>query len=223
MNRESCAMKAVIEKFIEELKIKDETLGILIFGSYARGDQRENSDVDVLVLVKDGAWRDVERRKDQVFEMVYASLDDCRSFYQAHPNDAVQQWNDGKIMFDRDGGMEKLKAFVSAIRNQGKKKLTAKQIAHFKFDAEDKVSAIEYLKENDFATANLYLQTLAQTLLELHFDLMQEWTPAPKQRLRYLRTHHAALSSLYDSFYTAKTFEEQFSVAKNIAKVTFDV
>ena len=102
--------------------------GLLIFGSYARGDQRPTSDVDVLAIVKEGAWRDVEEHDGQMFEMVYASIDLAKDFYSKNPNDAVQQWTDGKIIYDPDGVMQKLKEFIFAIRDKGREPLSEKQL-----------------------------------------------------------------------------------------------
>lgn len=214
-------MKPVIEKFIEELKAREEILGILVFGSYARGDQRENSDVDVLALVNEGAWRDVITKDGQIFEMVYASLADAKSFYEHNPNDAVQQWNDGQIVYDKNGVMKELQTFVYHLRDRGKPTLDKKKVAHFKFDKEDKISALESLKNTDFATANLYLQNLALETLALYFDLRQIWTPAPKQRLKYLRKNDSTIGKLYDDFYLSQNFDQQLSIVKEIVRILF--
>lgn len=214
-------MKKVIETFIEELKKDDNVRGILLFGSYARGDQRPTSDVDVLVLVREGAWRDVFNREGQAFEMVYASLDLAKDFYIKNPNDAVQQWTDGKIVYDPDEQMDQLKNFVDGIRNKGISQMTEKQIHHLHFDKEDKLSAIEFLKTNDLPTANLYLQGLCQELVELYFEIHQLWTPAPKQRLKKMRAMDKDTAELFDALYQSNTFEDQFKNAKKVIERLF--
>lgn len=214
-------MKQIIKLFIEELKKDKNTKGILIFGSYARGDQRKTSDIDILVLVNKGAWRDVKIRDDQIFEIVYSSLKNAKDFYQDNQNNAVRQWADVNIIFDRDGEMKKLKKFVSKIRKKGKPKLNKKQINHLKFDKEDKIRAIKYLKNKDFATANLQLQRLGQEMLEIYFDLNQLWTPAPKQILGYLRKHDKKTSKLFDDFFKKEKFETQLKTIKKIVSVIF--
>ena len=215
-------MKQIITEFIDELKKNKKIQGILIFGSYARGDQRETSDIDILVLVDKGAWRDVETRDGQVFEMVYASLEDAKSFYSSNQNDAVQQWTDGDIIFDRGGDMKKLKAFVEKIRKKGKPKMNKKQINHFRYDREDKIRAIEHLKDKDFATANLQLDRLGQETLEIYFDLNQLWTPAPKQRLGWLRENDKKTAIMFDKFFQAQDFETQLKLIKRIVKFVFE-
>ena len=214
-------MKNVVENFIEELKNDENIRGILLFGSYARGDQRPTSDVDVLVLVKAKAWRDVFERDGQTFEMVYASFDLAKDFYASHPNDAVQQWTDGKIVYDPDGQMIEIQKFVDIIRDQGRSPLTEKQIHHLRFEKADKLSAVEYLKDKDLPTANLYLQSLCQELVELYFELHQLWTPAPKQRLKKLREIDKENADLFDTLFCSNSFEKQLRNAKLVVQKLF--
>lgn len=209
-------MGKIIADYIEELKKQDNILGILIFGSYARGEQRENSDVDVFALVKDGTWRDVEVRDGQVFEMVYSSPNNARQFYETNPNDAVQQWTDGEVVYDPDGEMEKMREFVLAIKEKGKKAIDEKQMRHLQFDAEDKVRAIEAVQINDLATASLQLSRLGNEMLEIYFDLHQLWTPAPKQQLKYLRANDKEMSQSFDDFFREQDFNARLEDIRKI-------
>jgi len=47
-----------IARFIEKIQTKfpDTITQIILFGSYARGDYHQDSDVDLLVLTKDDSW-----------------------------------------------------------------------------------------------------------------------------------------------------------------------
>lgn len=215
-------MNKVIAAFIDELKSKNDTRGILMFGSYARGDQRPTSDVDVLVITEEGAWRDVEERDGQMFEMVYASFDLAKDFYSKNPNDAIQQWTDGKILYDPEGVMEELKNYIFAIREKGREPLTEKQMRHLKFEKEDKTRAAEYLHETDPATANLYLQTLCQELVELYFELNRQWTPAPKQRLPYMRQAQPDMAKRFDDLFLAENFMKQLEETKKLVDMLFE-
>lgn len=74
-------MEKIIEDYIEEFKNQENVLGSLIFGLYARNEQRENSDVDVLGFVKKDAWRDFQMRDRQAFELINSSPEKARQFY----------------------------------------------------------------------------------------------------------------------------------------------
>lgn len=215
-------MKEANETFFNELKSEKNIRGILIFGSWARGDQRPTSDVDVLAIVKEGAWRDVEERDGQMFEMVYASYDLARKFWDKNPNDAVQQWTDGKIIHDPEGIMEELKRYVFAIRDKGPEPLTEKQMKHLKFEKEDKIRAVEHLRDSDLATANLYLQALCQELVELYFKLNRQWIPAPKQRLPYMRKINPEIARLFDGLFMAEHFAKQVQETKKLTALLFE-
>ena len=59
--------RKVLENFRERLQasLQDPTAEIKLFGSKARGDNREDSDVDVLVIVSSEDWR----LSDKVYEI----------------------------------------------------------------------------------------------------------------------------------------------------------
>lgn len=59
--------RKAFEKFVEraEEELGDQIVQIMLFGSVARGEENEESDVDVLVVVRDKAV------KDQVFDLAY--------------------------------------------------------------------------------------------------------------------------------------------------------
>jgi predicted nucleotidyltransferase len=59
--------------FIEELKSRPEVLGVILFGSWARGNNRPDSDVDLVVILTDGYRRTVECRNKQAFEIIYTT------------------------------------------------------------------------------------------------------------------------------------------------------
>lgn len=55
-------LNAIAQQYIEELQTDSNVLGIILFGSWARGNNRPDSDVDLLVIVQDGFKRTVEYR-----------------------------------------------------------------------------------------------------------------------------------------------------------------
>lgn len=48
--------KATLD-FLDNLKSREDVLGVVLFGSWARGNQRATSDVDLVVIVKEGYKR----------------------------------------------------------------------------------------------------------------------------------------------------------------------
>jgi predicted nucleotidyltransferase len=48
--------------FVDELRARPDVVGVLLFGSWARGDHRPDSDVDLVVIIDAGYQRHVEYR-----------------------------------------------------------------------------------------------------------------------------------------------------------------
>lgn len=215
-------MENILNEFVDTLKKRPECNAIAIFGSYARGQQRPNSDIDVFVVVTEGAWRDIEMVNGQAFEMVYSSKEAATIYYQNNPNNAVQQWRDLKVIHDPNNVFDELRTIVNKIEKQGKKKLTDKAIRHFRFDVDDRIRAIEYLKEQDFATANYFLSVLGDHVISLYFDLRQIWTPPPKQRISYLREHDKKVAQLAEDLFSERSIAERIAAAKSLINAIFE-
>jgi predicted nucleotidyltransferase len=66
-------MNTITQQYIGELQQNPQVLGIILFGSWARGNNRPDSDIDLLVIVKDGFKRTVEYREGQTFEITYTT------------------------------------------------------------------------------------------------------------------------------------------------------
>ena len=74
MNRK---VPARIRKLMKELKegliriYGDQLKAVYLYGSYARGDYRQGSDVDVMILLKDyrNYWKELHRSSDYVSDI----------------------------------------------------------------------------------------------------------------------------------------------------------
>lgn len=74
MNRK---VPAHIRKLMKELKegltriYGDQLKAVYLYGSYARGDYRQGSDVDVMILLKDykNYWKEYQRSSDYVSDV----------------------------------------------------------------------------------------------------------------------------------------------------------
>ena len=87
------------QEFIEELKSRPGILGIILFGSWARGNNRLDSDVDLVVIVTEGFKRSVEYHKNQAFEIIYTTEELVFEFWESHKDDCVSLWEVAKVLY----------------------------------------------------------------------------------------------------------------------------
>ena len=210
------------KKFIEKQEQDENVLGIILFGSWARGNNRPDSDVDLVIILEEGFKRTVEEHDGQIFEIIYTTAKSAFDFWENNKDDAANLWEVAQIVFDRKGDVEKLKGEAEEMIAKGKKEIDKFQKGQFRFDSEDQIHYAEEIYKTDKTTANLILMNKVFSLTELFFDLQQLWTPAPKQRLDKIKELNPKLYELLENFYLDDTsFEEKVSIAKEIVLVVF--
>ncbi len=209
--------------FIEELKKRPDVLGVIMFGSWARGNNREDSDVDLVVILKEGFRRTVEYRDGQAFEIIYTTPKSVVDFWEGHKDGCYDLWKVAKILFDRDGTMLGLKQKAMSIIEGGKKEIDPYQIGQYRFSMEDEIRSAERLFEKDPTTANLLLYKTVLFLMELFFNLKKLWTPAPKQILGEIKIKNPELYSLLNEFFVGNiSFQKKIDLVKKIIPMIFE-
>lgn len=66
------SIRSIVYGFSVNLRelLGNELSKVILYGSYARGDFEENSDVDVMILVKSSA-EDIERIEEPIFDLAF--------------------------------------------------------------------------------------------------------------------------------------------------------
>lgn len=210
------------QQYIEELQTDPEILGVILFGSWARGNNRPDSDVDLLVIVQHGFKRTVEHRGGQAFEIIFTTEEAALEYWQSNPDEAIELWSIARLLFDRDGTIARLRNAASELKLKGKQPLTAEQYAHYKFDAHDQLKAIAGLATSDQLTARMLLSAKVIQLTELFFDLRQIWRPSPKQRLGIIKDINRAVYELISEYYEERSLSKQIDIVQSILSIVFD-
>jgi len=78
------------QQFLAALRANPEVLGVVLFGSWARGNNRPNSDIDLLVIVAAGFRRTVEQHAGRTFEITYTTERGAAEYWLASPDDAFE-------------------------------------------------------------------------------------------------------------------------------------
>ncbi len=216
MNRETI-------KFIEELKKRPDVLGIVLFGSWARGDNRPDSDVDLVVLLKKGFRRTVEFKKKQSFEITYTTPAAALAFYKGHKDDCAGFWSCAKILYDKTGAAMRLKKQSIQLLRSGKSKMEPINKARLLWDASEQLASVKFKANRDLTSAMLHLHERVINMTEIFFDLKRLWTPAPKHRITKIKEISRNLYKLLKSFYTDDlSFDAKLKLARKMIPVVFE-
>ena len=210
--------------FIEELKARPDVLGIILFGSWARGDNRPDSDVDLVVILREGYRRTVEHKNGEVFEIIFTTEDGALDYWDSHKDDAFGLWEVAKILYDQNGTVLRLQDKIKTLLDSGKCPIDEYQIGQYRFDAKDQLKVSGVLAQSDTTAANFILTNKVFALTELFFDLRKEWTPAPKQRLAKIREIKPELYTELENFYQdGALLGDKLKIAEQIINFVFEI
>jgi hypothetical protein len=213
-------VNAATRAFTGELAARPDVLGVLLFGSWARGDNRPDSDVDLVVIVRDGYRRCVEYCGDQAFELIFVTEAAAFDFWAANRDDAAALWAVAKIVHDT-GVLQRLEQRTRALLAEGKLPLPAERIAGLRFDAEDQLRHVAAIADRDPATAAMLLAATVLGLTALVFDLRCLWTPPPKQRLAAIAALDPVLADAFRRFHTESALTRRLQLARELVAQVF--
>jgi inorganic pyrophosphatase len=226
-NNENKTIKAICNEqtksFLEELKSREDVVGVILFGSWARGNNRPNSDVDLVVILDEGYQRCVENKNGQIFEIIYITEKGAFDFWESNKDDAYGLWSVAKILYDRNGKIQELKERITDVLNVGKKEINNLQLEQFRFDAVDLTGYVEEIMHSDPLTAKLLIFNKVFSLTEMFFDIRQMWTPAPKQRLLKIKEISPDLYELLEIFYSDNiALTDRIKIVRQIIPIVFE-
>lgn len=208
----------ILEAFTETKKADNNVLAVVVFGSYARGNSRPDSDIDLVIILNEGYKRAAEEFEGQAFEIIYTTEKSAIDYWNSNKHDAFGLWSVAQIAFDRDGTGKRLKEYGENLCKELPERLDESKLGHLRFDAQDSIKAAEVINETDPATASLLVHKKAADLINLYFDKNQKWRPAPKQQLSAIKSMDQDLGSLYTDFYSTPDFQGKVEILKKITK-----
>ncbi len=112
----------LIAKLREALRTEHNVCFAMLFGSMARGDESEGSDVDVIADLRDSSFDRVLDLSVKLGRAVWRSVDVVRlEDAEDDPTFLAMALEDGRVLVDRDGTWERLLLREAALRRRGEK------------------------------------------------------------------------------------------------------
>jgi predicted nucleotidyltransferase len=211
----------ILEDYLLELKSNELVEVVILFGSCARGENRPDSDIDLIIICNE-TRRDVLTRDGQIFEIVYVTENDAIDYYSKNKDEAVRLWKDAQILFDRNGAAERIKSYVQdEITSKGKEKLSGTALEQAKFGLTDSLKVFRRDVDTDFIKISYLLHRGVERVLELHFLLNGLWMPAPKKMMDTIKESDERLYLFTSKFYGTADVDSKIDLFSEMITLLF--
>lgn len=203
-------MQEALNNFLEELKQNPDNLAVALFGSHAKGTNRPDSDIDLLVITKTTTKRGIVKKYDREFEIVYATVEDTEKLYKRDPDNQVRFYQHAQILFDPENILNKFQQQAHTLCNQKKQPISEDKIKHVVFNFTDQLRYVKAQNQTDPANAVFMLQSMVYLTLDFYFDYHQIWKPAPKEILKTLDQINPKLAEKTRGLLLESSVEKKF-------------
>lgn len=181
----------LIRQIADELRERHGCHTVILYGSRARGDQRPNSDYDLLGI-RDGG----ERMRDaRLWHGAYLDLFIYPEQLVDRPDETMLQWLGGVVLFQKGQVGDTLLARLEALFRAGPAPLPPDERQTRRVWAG---KMLERAREGD-AEANYRRAWLLTALLEDYFQLRDQWYLGPKRGLAWLREHDQSAYAAFEA------------------------
>lgn len=209
------------KKAIEKLQSLEKIKGcesVLIFGSFARGETTDKSDLDVRVMVEDGeTCKSVNHPiVDGVkIDISFATFDEFKKWTndELSQKERIPLVTECVILFDKTGRLTNMQ---NEVGNPLPKKADKKEIQWIQFmiyHADDK--AKRNIKDDPY-TALLCMDIGINDILKMHYQIQGKWWVSSKRLLKDLRRDEPVLAQLLEKFVSTVEVEKKYSIWEEI-------
>ena len=196
-----------------EAELGREVTGVLLYGSRARGEETETSDVDALVFAETrerGGLRGTSAGVDLDVEVVPASF-----AAEAPASDWIHVVP-GVPLFDPLGAVASFAARVEEHRARGPEPMSDAELHRYRVWARRMLARIDRHQGTDPALADYQAAWLLSSLLDLYFRARGLWTRSAKEALAYWTEHDPEHRSLWDEHARERGARAQLRILASI-------
>lgn len=212
---------------LRSLQEREEIMALLLFGSAARGDLGEHSDIDAIFIVRDGLGsrhllhRYIEGIKVDVSFNTFEQFEELTR-EQIAAGERVPMICESRVLFDKDGRLERYKASLVGITprslSENERKFQVFIVVHL----DTKVS--RFMEDDDLVQAEVVMHYALSDLMKRHYRLQRKWRVSDKRLLGDLKNWDGLMADLVREFVSEKETRGKFEIWKRmVARVLGEV
>jgi len=213
-----------INRFVEQRKFRGGVSAVLLYGSYARGTQHEQSDVDIIFIVDQGFTRECFVQDGLLFEVIEQTKSNMYSFWEKNLDEDRHWclWKDTKVLYEKDGkGKEIIKHALSLVSDRQPWPPKEKQMR--RLIMQHKIKNIRHVSQSDPETSALLLLEFVQALVENWFRMRGCFIPSPKELFSVFAEQDPVLSGLLSNFYVNQMdLNTKLGLAERVLNAVYD-
>lgn len=172
-------MKKVVTMAADDLKAKYKPHTIILYGSYARGEETETSDLDIACFCD----KNEELKDARIFHGIYldAWIHPGESLKKA--SDASLCYEDGIVLYDERGLGKRFIKKVKALLQKGTMPMAKDDLVHL----QQWVNKMLERARNGDIDGNFRRTWLQFELLKMYFDIRGLWFLGHKKSFKFLQ------------------------------------
>ena len=172
--------KLAIKEFLKEYEDDDMVVGALLCGSYATGNQNDNSDIDIQLILKDDATyqeRGCLESNSYLIEYFMNPIHKVKSYFESNyeegKNVMANMFAFGKIIYDVDGSVKMLQDLALEYVDKQINMITSDNLNMNNYHIWDNYSELKSsLEDNDLDFNSTYFELL-KTIFESYYEFLQ--------------------------------------------------
>jgi hypothetical protein len=198
--------------YIRQLEQRKRYLAAFIFGSLARGEATEDSDMDVKVIVnEDNPCSNINHPiiNGVKLDLTFISLAQLSAAtdHEMELGERIPMIAESLIVFDKTGELRRLQESAKQVQP---KRITAEEYQFVQFMFYHGNNKAERNLHSDPAVALFVMHVGLNDFLKYHYQIQQRWWVSSKRMLSDLRSWDLQLAELVEKFIATSDVETKF-------------
>ncbi|MDP1706534.1 MAG: nucleotidyltransferase domain-containing protein [bacterium] len=215
-------IRKICSDIIEEYKQDGNVLGIMLFGSAARGKFDKHSDIDIYILLKNkGEFSRVNFTRDGIqVDIILETTKEIKSFLEedaaALKRITSQMIAGGVIIFQKGNIFKKIQS-IAKNNLRLKTKYKDSEILMHKYSIDDFLGEVRRdIEKKDFLAFGLDSHFLMNNIIELFLKIKKEFLRQPNEMAAVLNKLDRKFYRLIESFYKSTSMGKKEKILSEL-------